>query len=304
MTFALTLAAIRRHPFSLSLTLLLVALTASLFRVPAALALAGWLASTLLMLELWYAVEPVALRWIAGCRIPTNAEQQRVEAALGRPPLTLLVADTGDLVAARGLRCLVIGRDLTDLFEDRALEGYLNQVASPLHAADLAGFAIVWLGNVPLVGAALITRLIGQLGRLLAVVVGSSLVVPLVLWREGFVRWVGRLLGSIGVGLVAAILLENGYPAIGFLLMVAWLAVPCLNALVAWESRRTERAADQAAIEAGYGPQLLEATELLALANVEAAAGSVFRFLRRPPAAVAERSRWLRRTLHGWAAAS
>ena len=304
MTFALTLAAIRRHPFSVLITLLLLALTANLFRVSVPLALAGWVGSTLLSFELWYASEPLVLRWLCRCRVPTNSEQQRVDAALGRLPLTVLVAETGDLTAARGLRSVVIGRDLMDLFEDRALDGYLNQVALPSNAANLAGFGIVWLGNVPLIGASLVTRLIGQFGRLLAVILGSSLVVPLVLWRDAFLRWAGRLFGSIGVGLITAILLDNGYPAIGFLLMVAWLAVPCLSAVLAWESRRSERAADLTAIESGYGPQLLEATDLLALANPEATVGGVFGVLRRPSTAVVERSRWLRRTLHGWAAAS
>jgi hypothetical protein len=114
----------------------------------------------------------------------------------------------------------------------------------------------------------------------------------------------GRFFGSIGVGLLSAILLDHGYPGIGVLLMIAWLAVPCLNALLAWESRRSERAADQKTIEAGYGPQLLEAVDLLAVADPASAAGGALGFLQRRGTAAVERSRWIRRTLHGWAAAA
>ena len=53
---------------------------------------------------------------------------------------------------------------------------------------------------------------------------------------------------------------------LGLLLALArW--VPGLQALLAWESRRTEHLADQATVAAGLGWQLLEALETLAFAE-------------------------------------
>src|SRR5204862_4140428 len=134
-----------------------------------------------------------------------------------------------------------VSRDLLDLLEDRALCGFLNQVAAPVQAANLAGFAIVGLGNLPLRAVGVLTRVIAQLGELLALLVGKSLVVPLVVWRDGFVRWTGRLFASIAIGLLGSALLINGFPAVGFMLMIAWLAVPCLDTILVWESRGSER---------------------------------------------------------------
>lgn len=298
MTCVLTLTAIRRHLITFALTGVLLAFTANLLRIPVALCLAMWLGGTFVSLEAWYAVEPAALRWLWRCRAPSAAERQRVEPALGQRQLNLLITER-DIAAARGLRCLVVSQDLLDLCEDRALSGLLNQVAAPVQAANLAGFAIVWSGSLLLRGAGLVTRVLGRLGELLALLVGKSLVVPLVVWRDGFVRWTGRLFASIGVGVVAAMLLINGYPALGFLLMIAWLAIPCLDALLAWESRASERVADRATVEAGYGFQLLEAVELLGLADSAVSPGGVLGILRRPGVPIVERALWLRRLLYG-----
>ncbi len=303
MTFLLSLAAIRRHCITVMLTGLLLAFTADLLRVPAPVCLAMWFGGAFLSLELWYAVEPAALRWIWHCRIPTAAEQERLEAALGQSPLELLVADH-DIEAARGLRCLVVSRDLLDLLEDRALGGMLTQVARPVQAANLAGFAIVWLGNLPLGCAGLAGRAAGRLGELMALLVGKCLVLPLALWPDVFVRWAGRLFASIGIGLIGTTLLINGFPAMGFLLMIAWPTIPCLNAILAWESRGSERIADRVTIEAGYGFQLLEAVDLLGLADPASAAGGVLGILRRPGAPCVDRAQWLRRALHAWSSVS
>jgi len=303
MTFLLTLAAIRRHVITVILTGFLLAFTADLLRISAPICLGLWLGGVFLSFELWYGVEPMALRWLWRCRIPTTTEQQRLEAALGSCQLELLVADR-DLAAARGLRCLVVSRDLLDLLEERALSGFLTQVSSPVQAANLAGFAVVWLGNLPLCGAGLLASAIGRLGELLALIVGKCLVLPLAIWPHGFVRWAGRLFASIGVGLIGCMLLINGFPAMGFLLMIAWLAIPGLNAVLGWESRRSERVADRATIEAGFGFQLLEAVDLLGLADPVATATGALGILRRPGAPIVNRAQWLRRALHGWASVS
>src|ERR1051326_3860619 len=89
--------------------------------------------------------------------------------------LEVLIADRTDFTAMRGLRCLAIGRDLMDILEDRALSGFLTQVAAPVQSANLAGFLLVWLGNLPVLAAWWATRLVGQLARLLALAVGASL---------------------------------------------------------------------------------------------------------------------------------
>ncbi len=300
MTFLLTVSAIRRHLMTVILTGLLVAFTANLLHVPAPMLVAAWLGGAFLSFEVWYALEPLALRWIWRCRRPTAVEQQRLDAAPGLRQLNMLVADR-DVAAARGLRCIVISRDLLDLLEDRALTGFLMQVAAPVQAANLAGFALVWLGNLPLRGAGLLGRLFGRLGELLALVIGKCLVLPLALWPDGFVRWAGRLFASVGIGLIGSSLLINGFPAVGFLLMVAWLAIPGLNALLVRESRASERIADRATIEAGYGFQLLEAVDLLGLADPTASPSGALALLRRPGAPSVDRARWLRRALQGWA---
>jgi hypothetical protein len=297
MTFALTLAALRRHPLSLAITSLLVVATASLLGISAPLALVDWLATGLVTFELWYACEPLILRSVGGYRVPTYAERERLEAAIGRYQLSLLVADTSDLAAARGLRTLVIGRDLIDLFEDRALTGFLVQVAEPVHGASLAGTVFVWLGNLPIVCAWCVARLLGQLGRLLALAVGASLVIPLILLREGFLCWCGRLFSAIIVGLLGALLVSNGFAAAGVGLLFAWIAVPAIEAIVAWESRRAGRSADCATLSQGFGPQLLEAVEFLALAEPRPAASGLLSLLCQPSASLVDRADQLRRRL-------
>ena len=267
MTLALTLAAFRRHPVSLTITMLLVITFASLIDVAAPLALLGWVALTLLGLELSYALEPHVLRHLGRMRAPTCGERKRLESALGQLTLQPLVAQTSDLIAVRGLGCLVIGRDYLDLFEDRALGGLLTQATSPLHAANLAGYLAVRLGNLPLLCGRHASRCLCQLGRLLGILVGSCLVLPLVLWPDGFVRWSGRFFGAVFVTLLGSMLLSSGMAAAGLALLTAWASIRGVEAVLAWESRRVQRAADEVAIRSGYGPQLLEAVELLIVAE-------------------------------------
>jgi len=125
----------------------------------------------------------------------------------------------------------------------------------------------VWLGSLPLVVGRVLGIWLTRLGRLLALVVGSSLVVPILLWPTGFIRWTGRFFGSVIVVLLGSALLSNGMAAAAFWLLLGWPLVRGLQALLAWESRRAEQLADQATIEAGLGWQLLEALETLAFAE-------------------------------------
>jgi hypothetical protein len=297
MTFALTLAAIRRHPFGVILTALLSVVTASLLGISAPLALAVWIVTGVTSFELWYAVEPLAMRGMGGCRTPTAAEQQRLEAALGSSHPELLVADTAELTSVRGLRCLAIGRDLMDILEDRALSGFLAQAIAPPHAANLAGCMLVWLGIAPVLIAWWTSRLLGQVGRLLALAIGASLVVPLILCRDGYLRWAGLACTSLLVGLCGTVLLSYGHAAAGAGLLLAWLLVPLVRAVLAWESRRAQGSADRATIEAGFGLQLLEAVDFLALIEPGRPASGLLSILSLPGSSMFERGRWIRRQL-------
>jgi hypothetical protein len=297
MTFALTLAAVRRHPFGVIFTTFLATVTASLLGISTPLALGVWIVTGLTFLELWYAVEPLAMRRLGGCRPPTAAEQQRLEAALGRSHPELLIAEAAELATVRGLRCLAIGRDLMDVLEDRALGGFLAQAAAPPHTANLAGCMLVWLGSAPVMLAWWTSRLIGQFGRLLALAVGTSLVVPLILCRDGYLRWAGLVLTSVLVALCGTVLLSYGVAAAGAGLLLAWLLVPGLRAVLAWESRRVERSADRATIEAGFGLQLLEAVDFLALIEPGRPTSGLLSVLALPRSSMLERGRRIRREL-------
>ena len=297
MTFALVLSAVRRHPFSVGATAFITFLGASLLSISAPLALVAWTLASLLVVELWYVLEPLVLERSRHLRPPTFEETQRLDAALGRAHLRLLVSKTSDLIAVRGLRCMVVGRDYFDLFEDRALGGLLTQAAAGLHAANLVGYLMVWVGTLPLRAVWQLSGWLHQLGRLLAVAVGASLVLPLVLWPNGFLRWTGRLFGAGIVGLLGAVLLSSGLAAAGLGLLVAWVAIPALAALLAWESRRVELAADLATIDVGFGPQLLEALQFLMVAEPRPQLTGLLGLLGRPGSRLVDRAAFIRGAL-------
>jgi hypothetical protein len=297
MTLALILTAIRRHPFGIFATGLLIVAMASMLAVSVPLAVGVWAVAAIVIFELWYGLEPFILRRFGGCRPPSHAECELLEGVVGGRQLQPLTAVQPGITLVRGMRCLVIGRDVLELFEERALAGLLYQAAAPVHRADLAGVAMVWLGSLPVLGCWLITRACGVLGRLLGVVVGEGLVLPLVVWRDGFLRWSARVFGSIVVGLLGAMLLSDGFAAPGLGLMIAWLVVPAVNALLAWESRRVERAADQATVDAGFGSQLLEALELLIVADQRPGQSGLLGLLQRPGEPLVTRANRIRQTL-------
>ena len=297
MTFALALSAVRWHPFSVGLTAFIVVLAASLLGVSAPLALVTWTVASVVAVELWCVLEPGILQRVGHLRPPTHEEAQRLEPIAAKAQLEPLVAETSDLFAERGLRVLAVGRDYFDLFEDRPLSGLLIQSAAAVHSSNLAGYLIVWLGASPLLGMWYVSRGLVQLGRLLGVVVGASLIVPLVLWPSGWVRWSGRIFGSVFVVLLGAMSLSSGLAAAGLGLLVAWAAIPGLATLLAWESRRIERAGDLATIQAGFGPQLLEALELLLVAEPRLQLTGLLGLLSRPGSRLVDRAAFIRRTL-------
>jgi hypothetical protein len=195
------------------------------------------------------------------------------------------------------MRCLVISRDAFEVFEERSLSGLLVQAAAPVHRADLAGVLLSWLGNLPVLGVWYVTRGCCLIGRLLGVVVGESLVLPLVFWRDGFLRWSARVFGAIIVGLLGTMLLSDGFAAAGLGLLTAWLVIPCVRALLAWESRRVERAADQATIDAGFGAQLLEGLDLLILAEPAYSPAGLLGLLCRPGTELTTRANRIRQAV-------
>jgi hypothetical protein len=72
--------------------------------------------------------------------------------------------------------------------------------------------------------------------------------------------------------------------------VLGWAVVPGLAALLSWESRRVEMAADRETIEAGLGWQLLEALEMLIWAESVPAPGGVLGLLCRTGSPLASRA--------------
>ena len=296
MTLALISAALRRRPFTLLYAALLLAAFASLIGAPVPLALVAWFAASIAALELWHAAEPTIL-WRLGCCAPTHAERERIEASLGCVHLEVLVLDSPRLWLGRGLRSLVVTRAALEVLEDRALVGVLYQAAAPAHCAAVAGQVVVWIGSLPILSASTASTGLALLGRLLALVVGNALVIPLLLWPEGFIRWAGRAFGALIVGLVGSVLLSSGLAAAGAALLLAWAIVPGLRALLAWEARQTERAADQATIAAGLGWELLEGLDTFALAEPMSAPSGLLGVLASAGAPLPVRAERIRRAL-------
>lgn len=296
MTFALTLAALRRHPFSMVCAALVALLSARLVGAAVPLALAAWLGLGVVSLEAWYVLEPLVLRR-CGCRIPDQLERERLEAAVGCSHIEIFLLDSASIGLGRGLRSLVITRALFDLLEDRAFAGLLTQAVLPVHRASLAGDLVVRLGNLPVLTAWLVSRWLMRIGRGLATLLGTSLVLPVVLWPDGFVRWTGRLLGSVIVALLGSSFLSSGLADPGLGLLLAWAIGPAMQSLAAWETRRAEAAADQATIAAGFGWQLLEALEMLSLVDSLPAPAGVLGWLAWVQSPVQPRADRIRRTL-------
>jgi len=261
--FSIVWAALRRRPFSFLVTLCLCTVTAALVGEPVPIALATWFVCGMLVVDAWLLIEPIVLQR-CGCRRPRLSEQERLASALQRDPLEVLVAADRTPWIGCGLRTTIVSEAALDALDDQALTALLTQAAAKQRQWCLAREAFVWLGNVPLVGIWLVDRGIHALGRLLALAIGSSLIVPLLLWPNGFVTWGGRLFGVALGGLLGLIFLSGGLAALGLGLLVGTPLVVGVRALVAWEARRAEAEADRATLNAGLGQQLRDALETLA----------------------------------------
>jgi hypothetical protein len=273
-------AALRRRALSIFCAGSLGVCLASLFRVPLPLALVLWIAVGTLGLWTWYHLEPRLLTW-RGCRPPNRLERERLTPLAAESLARVMVLDAAAPVLLHGQRMVVVSSALFDLLEDRALLGLLAQATQAVWSESLAGEFLVWLAILPLLVGRQLASWFEVLGRGLAVVIGWSLVLPLIFWPEPFVRWVGRLLGGLIATLVGLVLVANGLPGPGFALLVGWAAVPGLAALVDREWRRTEAAADAATVEAGLGWHLLQALDVLVwvdpVARPEGLLGLLFR---------------------------
>lgn len=295
-TLVLAGKAVRRHPLSILCTALGLTMSAGLSGAPVPLALLLWPCTSLVCLATWDAVEPFVLRRL-GCRAPGHLERERLDPALGSVRVEVQVLDAAQPWLFPGVRTLILSRALLDLLEDRALAGLLAQAAIQVRAASLPGELVVWLGNLPLLCAWCLGRGLMQIGRFLAIVVGASLVLPLALWPDGFTRWAGRLFGAGVVGLAGSALLLSGQSAIGLGLLLGWVVVPAVRAVVDWETRQAETAADDATFESGLGWELLEALETLTWAESVPPAAAPLGWLSRAASPLTERADRLWRKL-------
>jgi hypothetical protein len=275
-------AALRRRPFSVLVTLALVVLYAALLQVPAPVAVFAWAITALFVLELWLALERIVLGRL-GCDEPTPGDRARLEPWLSQLAVQVRVANDPAAWIGSALRTVVISRGALEVLDEPGIFGLLAQAEAQRRSAWLVRSGCVWLGNVPLLAAWWLDRAIGHAGRLLASAIGMSLIVPMLLWPSGFVRWAGRGLGALIVAWLGALLFTGGSTALGLGLLLAWAIVPGLGALLAWEARGMESDADDAVLKAGLGQHLLAGLEQLRSAEAARPAG-VLRILVRPEA--------------------
>jgi hypothetical protein len=267
MLVSIARAALRRRPFSFSVTLVLGTAFTSLLGAPVPAFIVLWAMLSLLGLEVWFTAESAALRRL-GVRRPLEAEAIRLQpAAKYACGVEVVLADQSEPWVYPSLRSVVISSALLDVVEDQGLIALVAHAAEMRRLAVLVGEPMVWLGNLPLVGAYLVARALVRVGELLAGVVGSSLILPGLLFPNGFRRYVGGLFGAVFVGLIGSSLISYGAPAVGLSVLVAWAVVPGLRALLAWETRRAEALADQAVIAAGLGSFLRQGLEVLSWAD-------------------------------------
>jgi hypothetical protein len=277
--FFIVWAALKHRPASVLITLFLCTVTAALVGQPVPVAIVAWLVGGIFVVGAWLLVEPLALQRF-GCRRPFFGERERFAAALQRDPVEVVVAHDNIPWICCGLRTTIVSQAALEILDDDALTALMTQTAARQRQWCLARELFVWLGNAPLVGIWLVDRSIHALGRLLALAIGSSLIVPLLLWPNGFVSWGGRLIGVAVGGLLGSVLLSGGLAALGLGLLVGTPLVLGLRALLAWEARGAETVADRATLSAGLGQQLRDALEALAVLESPRPSGWLRVFVR------------------------
>ncbi|MBV9174348.1 MAG: hypothetical protein JOZ81_30170 [Chloroflexi bacterium] len=291
-------AALRRRPFSFGSTLVLLVVFSSLMGAAAPVAVLLWIGLALLGLEVWFVVEPVALRRL-GARKPNQAEWTRLQGAVQTCGCRLLILDQPEPWLFPTLRHVVVSRGMLDFVEDRGVFGLVAQATEQQRLAAVVGVPIVWLGNLELVAAYVISCCAVRLGELVASVMGYSLVLPGLLFPNAFRRYGGLLLGTVLLGLIGATLITDSLPGAGLALLVGWAVVRAVDAVLAWESRRLEAVADEATVAAGLGSHLREALETLGWADELPRARGLLGVLQQPGASVAARLERVERLLAG-----
>ena len=277
-------AALRQRAASVLFTLLLVCLQASLFGLPVWQAVLGWVCLWLLALLGWYLGENWLLA-LAGCRAATPPERDRLAAVHPASALRLRVDEDDATWVEAGLRTLLVSRGALEVLDDPELTGMLADAEARAQAAGAAGQLLAWIGTAPLSMLQSAGRLVGQFGRVVAMELGTLVVIPVVVWPDGFVRVAGAVFGAVFVLIASCILAAGGSIGLGAGLLLAWVALPGLRVIQEWEARRIEARADRAAAQAGFGRHLIAALELLVLLQPAPAPSSlVARLLgTRPP---------------------
>ncbi len=300
MVIALVWAALRRRPFSVICTLVLGLLWASLLGVSAPAAVLVWAFASLLLLEVWLVGEPFILERL-GCRILSSPELERLGVTLSRFRIAALAHDDPGAWVVGGLRTVVISRGALEMLSDRALQGMIGHVAIQQREPILLRECVVWLGTAPLLLGWWGSRWLAQLGCLMAMAIGWILFLPMLLWPQRFVRYVGAALGAVLVSLIGAMLISAGAPALGLSLWLGWGILFGMRKLLAWEACHAEVEADRAAVSAGLGWHLLDALDSVAQTDRAQPCG-VLRFLARPGTPPEQRTRHVLAALRGSAA--
>ncbi len=295
MLLSLLLAAVRSYRVSLLVTAATILAWSALAATPVWLPMLLWCAAGLPVLAVWLLVEP-SLHRFWGARRPSTREGARLATAVGlaagaQAPVFLMREDAA-IDAMAGIRTIVVSTGTLEALDDRQLAGVLVHELAHVRSLDPLGRALVWLGVLPILALAAGTGLVARLGRLLASLVGAALIVPALLWPVGFATWVGRLITVPLVFLIGLYCLAQGAAthagapvAIGIGTLLAWALAPGLRALVAWEDRRREAAADRATIAAGLGDPLLEALTLIQSLEQPGPSGPVATLLSSHPRA-------------------
>ena len=133
MLVSMIWAALRRRPFSVLYTFVLVVIYAALLRVPVIPTVLLWGMTSLLVLGLGLLVEPFVLDRL-GCHIPTRGEQERLDSSIRRFNIAVRVANDPSPWVGSGLRTVVVSRGALELLEDRGLVGLLAQATEQQQA--------------------------------------------------------------------------------------------------------------------------------------------------------------------------
>lgn len=298
VAFVVQLVRIRARSLALSLVFALI--TAWLLHVP--FVVAALTAGLIMLIALhgrprW---ERLVL-WLAGCRPLTHLERER----LRHPAVSSESASAAVVVCAHGdpwlLHCarrLVVSAGLLDLLEDRALTAYIAQAQQPVYLAAHVAETIVWSLAWPALTGWALVRLCSAVGRLLAIVVGCALLLPMIFWPDGFVRHAGVALGGVTLCCVLLMLAAGGQGHLVVLVIVSLIAWRLLGITQRAEGCGVEDAADRATIEAGLGVALSEALDTLVWVEPIARPRGVLGLLFREGETLSTRAERLWRILH------